>query len=47
MQLASIDWVVIAICLSAAFAPAVFFARRASTGTAEFFASGRAQRRGG
>ena len=42
MQLASIDWVVIAICLSAAFAPAIFFARRASTGTDEFFASGRA-----
>ncbi len=41
MQLASIDWVVIVICLAAAFAPAVFFARRASTGTAEFFASGR------
>ena len=41
MQLAAIDWVVIAICLLAAFAPAVFFARRASTGTAEFFASGR------
>jgi Na+/proline symporter len=41
MQLASIDWVVIAICLVAAFAPALYFARRASTGTAEFFASGR------
>ena len=41
MQLASIDWVVIAICLAAAFAPAVFFARRASKGTDEFFASGR------
>jgi len=41
MQLASIDWVVIAICLSAAFAPAIFLARRASKGTAEFFASGR------
>jgi SSS family solute:Na+ symporter len=41
MQLASIDWVVIVICLAAAFAPAVFFARRASTGTAEFFVSGR------
>ena len=41
MQLASIDWVVIVICLAAAFAPAVFFARRASTGTDEFFASGR------
>ncbi len=42
MQLASIDWVVIAICLTAAFAPAVFFARRASRGTDEFFVSGRA-----
>jgi Na+/proline symporter len=42
MQLASIDWVVIAICLAAAFAPAIFFARRAGSGTAEFFASGRA-----
>jgi len=41
MQLASIDWVVIAVCLAAAFAPAVYYARRASTGTAEFFASGR------
>jgi Na+/proline symporter len=42
MQIASIDWIVIALCLAAAFAPAVFFARRASRGTAEFFASGRA-----
>ena len=42
MQLASIDWVVIAICLAAAFAPALFFARRAGRGTDEFFASGRA-----
>jgi Na+/proline symporter len=41
MQLASIDWFVIVICLAAAFAPAVFFARRASKGTDEFFASGR------
>jgi Na+/proline symporter len=41
MQLASIDWVVIVICLAAAFAPAIFFARRASKGTDEFFASGR------
>ena len=41
MQLTSLDWIVIAICLAAAFAPALFFARRASTGTAEFFASGR------
>ena len=41
MQLTSLDWIVIALCLAAAFAPALFFARRASTGTAEFFASGR------
>jgi Na+/proline symporter len=42
MQLSSIDWIVIAGCLSVAFAPAVFFARRAGRGTTEFFASGRA-----
>ncbi len=42
MQLATIDWIVITICLAAAFAPALFFARRAGKGTAEFFASGRA-----
>jgi SSS family solute:Na+ symporter len=42
MQLSSLDWIVIAVCLAAAFAPAVFFARRAGKGTAEFFASGRA-----
>jgi Na+/proline symporter len=41
VQLASIDWIVIAVCLGAAAAPAVFFARRAGSGTAEFFASGR------
>jgi SSS family solute:Na+ symporter len=41
MQLAPIDWVVIVVCLAAAFAPALYFARRASSGTAEFFASGR------
>ena len=42
MQLTSLDWIVIAGCLLVAFAPAVFFARRAGKGTAEFFASGRA-----
>jgi Na+/proline symporter len=41
VQLATVDWIVIAVSLAAAFAPAVFFARRASTGTTEFFASGR------
>ena len=41
MQLAAIDWIVIIICLGAAFAPALFLAKRAGSGTAEFFASGR------
>jgi Na+/proline symporter len=41
MQLVAIDWVVIVVSLVAAFSPAVFFARRAGRGTAEFFASGR------
>ncbi len=42
MQLSSLDWLVVAVCLAAAFAPAVVFARRAGRGTTEFFASGRA-----
>jgi Na+/proline symporter len=41
MQLAPIDWVVIVACLAAAFAPALFYARRASQNTTEFFVSGR------
>jgi len=41
MQLAPIDWIVIAVCLAAAFAPALYYARRASRNTTEFFASGR------
>jgi len=41
MQLASIDWIVIAVCLAAAFAPALYYARRASENTTEFFATGR------
>jgi len=42
VQLVALDWVVVAACLALAFAPALWFARRASRGTAEFFASGRA-----
>ncbi len=42
MQLNTLDWIVVAICLLAAFSPALFFARRAGRGTAEFFVSGRA-----
>jgi len=41
MQLAPIDWIVITVCLAAAFAPALYYARRASRNTTEFFASGR------
>ncbi len=40
MQLNTFDWLVVAVALAAAFSPAVFFARRAGRGTAEFFASG-------
>jgi len=42
MQLNTLDWWVVVACLGAAFAPALWFARRAGRGTAEFFASGRA-----
>jgi Na+/proline symporter len=42
LQLNALDWWVVAGCLLAAFAPALWFARRAGRGTAEFFASGRA-----
>jgi SSS family solute:Na+ symporter len=42
MQLNSLDWIVVALALAAAFSPALFFARRAGRGTTEFFASGHA-----
>jgi len=42
VQLDALDWMVVAACLTAAFAPALWFARRASRGTDEFFVSGRA-----
>ncbi len=42
MQPNTLDWIVVAGCLLVAFSPAIFFARRAGKGTAEFFASGRA-----
>jgi Na+/proline symporter len=42
MHLNTLDWSVVAISLVAAWVPSVFFARRASRGTAEFFTSGRA-----
>ena len=41
MQLATIDWVILAATLAVCFAPALFFGRRAGKSTSEFFASGR------
>ncbi|BCS31764.1 sodium/glucose cotransporter [Luteitalea sp. TBR-22] len=41
MQLALIDWVILVVTLAICFAPALFFGRRASQSTSEFFASGR------
>src|ERR671910_564733 len=42
MQLALLDWIVIAASLAICFIPALFLARRAGQNTSEFFASGRA-----
>ncbi len=42
MQLNSLDWMIVLVSIAVGFAPAIFFARRASRGTSEFFASGRA-----
>jgi solute:Na+ symporter, SSS family len=41
VHLYPLDWVIIAICLCICFIPALFFGRRASQSTSEFFASGR------
>ncbi len=41
MQLATIDWLILAATLAICFAPALFFGRRAGQSTSEFFASGR------
>ncbi len=41
MHLQWLDWVIVAISLAICFVPALFFGKRASKGTAEFFASGR------
>jgi Na+/proline symporter len=42
MHLASLDWAIIAASIVISFLPALFFWRRASSSTAEFFTSGRA-----
>ena len=41
MHLHLIDWIIVAVSLAVCFIPALFFARRSSKGTAEYFASGR------
>jgi SSS family solute:Na+ symporter len=42
MHLTSLDWTIVAASIVVSFLPAIFFARRASRSTAEFFTSGRA-----
>ncbi len=42
MHLAPIDWTIIAASIVISFLPAIFFAKRAGSSTAEFFTSGRA-----
>ena len=42
MNLAPLDWAIIATSIVISFLPALFFARRASSSTTEFFTSGRA-----
>src|SRR5439155_3370219 len=41
MRFVALDWLVIAASIVVSFLPAIFFARRASRSTAEFFTSGR------
>jgi SSS family solute:Na+ symporter len=41
MQLHPIDWLIVAATIAVCFTPALFFARRSSRNTSEFFASGR------
>jgi len=42
MQFTRLDWTIITLSIIISFLPALFFARRASSSTAEFFTSGRA-----
>ena len=41
-QFATIDWVIIGLSIAVSFLPALFFWKRASSGTGEFFTAGRA-----
>ena len=42
MRLVPLDWLIIALSIVVSFLPAIFFAKRAGSSTAEFFTSGRA-----
>ncbi len=42
MHLVPLDWIIIAVSIVISFLPAIFFAKRAGSSTAEFFTSGRA-----
>ena len=42
MRFATVDWVIISASIVLSFLPAIFFAKRASRDTSEFFTSGRA-----
>lgn len=42
MRLTSLDWIVVALSIIVAFVPALFYARRGSSSTKEFFTSGQA-----
>ena len=42
MHLTALDWSIVAASIAISFLPAIFFVRRASSSTAEFFTSGRA-----
>src|SRR5215813_10782988 len=41
MQLSALDWIIAIIAVAICFAPALFFGKRSSKNTSEFFASGR------
>src|SRR5262245_381935 len=42
MRLTALDWIIALIAVAVCFAPALFFGKRSSKNTSEFFASGRA-----
>src|SRR5687767_11387235 len=41
MRLTALDWIIAALAVAICFAPALFFGKRSSKNTSEFFASGR------